>query len=248
MHGCLCCSDLAEVLLFRVPDGRRSVCESSANSKEQINALNSLPVTAPFKKGQNSNRRAPWQRTLPGLRLPSERQEKESFPSCMHAKRLRPVGKRRGARLHFFFCLSLPSLLSPEILGPKWKLGRCSPRRAHSHSLWLICTPVSVTSAPGPRCAFWVESGQISPRPPQKKTKEKTLRCIDRAAGKRTLWPRYERVCGLVIKGKQGPPRGLAEFREASHWAARKRIGFRGGKDTDCSIRPALHSQKQWRL
>lgn len=95
-------SDLAEVLLFRVPDGSRSVCESSANSKEQINALNSLPVTAPFKKGQNSNRRAPWQRTLPGLRLPSERQEKESFPSCMHAKQLRPVGKRRGARLHFF--------------------------------------------------------------------------------------------------------------------------------------------------
>lgn len=102
------CSDLAEVLLFRVPDGHRSVRESSANSKEQIKALNSLPVTAPFKKGQNSNRRAPWQRTLPGLRLPSERQEKESFSSCMHAKQLRPVGKRGGARLHFFFASPFP--------------------------------------------------------------------------------------------------------------------------------------------
>lgn len=42
-----------EVLLFRAPASRRSFREFSANSKEQINALNSLRVTAAVKKGQN---------------------------------------------------------------------------------------------------------------------------------------------------------------------------------------------------
>lgn len=35
-------SDLAELLLFRVPDVRWSVREPSANGREQMNALNSL--------------------------------------------------------------------------------------------------------------------------------------------------------------------------------------------------------------
>lgn len=210
------CSDLAEVLLFRVPDGSRSVCESSANSKEQINALNSLPVTAPFKKGQNSNRRAPWQRTLLSLRLPSERQEKESFPSCMHAKQLRPVGKCRGARLHFFF-LPLPSL--PAVSRDSWTEMKARPLQSSSSTLSLSLANLhsclsDICTGP-PLCLLSGEWPNIS-SPTPKKAKEKTLRCIDRAAGKRTLWPRYERVCGLVMKGKQGPPRGLAEFREAS--------------------------------
>lgn len=42
-----------ELLLLRGPASRRSFREFSANSKEQINALNSLQVTAAVKKGQN---------------------------------------------------------------------------------------------------------------------------------------------------------------------------------------------------
>lgn len=173
MHGCLCCSDLAEVLLFRVPDGRRSVCESSANSKEQINALNSLPVTAPFKKRQNSNRRAPWQRTLPGLRLPSERQEKESFPSCMHAKRLRPVGKRRGARLHFF--LPLPSL--PAVSRDSWTEMKARPLQSSSSTLSLSLANLhsclsDICTGP-PLCLLSGERPNISSPTPKKKQKKK---------------------------------------------------------------------------
>lgn len=226
------CSDLAEVLLFRVPDGRWSVCESSANSKEQINALNSLPVTAPFKKGQNSNRRAPWQRTLPGLRLPSERQEKESFPSCMHAKKTDARWETLRCTAALFFFLPLPSL--PAVSRDSWTEMKARPLQSSLSTLSLSLANLhsclsDICTGP-PLCLLSGERPNISSPTPKKKRKKKSLRCIDRAAGKRTLWPRYERVCGLVIKGKQGPPRGLAEFRKASQWAARKRIGFRGGR------------------
>lgn len=140
-------------------------------------------------------------------------------------------GQLGNAEVHgcTFFFLPLPSL--PAVSRDSWTEMKARPLQSSSSTLSLSLANLhsclsDICTGP-PLCLLSGEWPNIS-SPTPKKAKEKTLRCIDRAAGKHTLWPRYERVCGLVIKGKQGPPRGLAEFREASQWAARKRIGFRG--------------------
>lgn len=117
------------------------------------------------------------------------------------------------------FFLPLPSL--PAVSRDSRTEMKARPLQSSSSTLSLSLANLhsclsDICTGP-PLCLLSGERPNISSPTPKKKTKEKTLRCIDRAAGKRTLWPRYERVCGLVIKGKQGPPRGLAEFREASH-------------------------------
>lgn len=127
--------------------------------------------------------------------------------------------RRCTAALFFFFFLPLPSL--PAVSRESWTEMKARPLQSQSSTLSLSLANLhsclsDICTGP-PLCLLSGERPNISsPTPKKKQKKEKTLQCIDRAAGKRTLWPRYERVCGLVIEGEQGPPRGLAEFGEAS--------------------------------